>query len=296
MTTQSLVCLSCGTALEPGQAFCPSCGTAVAPQPSAAPVGPDATASTQPTKQSLTDFLVSVGSEKTGIMAAVVVFVVCLALAYATWWPLSQPSKAIRDILPNATCTGKTPGTTSMYICSAKVGALQVVGPVVMMGLVYVFRRQIKAWLNKTLPSMPEEGRFLFAPVIATLAFTLSWAGFHYDTADLNGLLPQRMFPVVIAIFTFGVARWGPALQRSFAGFFAWRDTFPVAARLAVLIGVPILLSYLITNQDRVSDTATKEQEVVIVALALGFLMLAPRQGNVLAGMGQTVAGLKRQP
>ena len=90
----------------------------------------------------------------------------------------------------------------------------------------------------------------------------------------------------------YSVARWGSDLQRLFAGFFEFRDGFAKPVRFAVLILVPILLSYLITNQDRVSQTATKEQVVVIVALSLGFLMLAPREGDAMAGMSEQV-GLK---
>jgi len=63
--------------------------------------------------------------------------------------------------------------------------------------------------------------------------------------------------------------------------------------RLIVLVVAPMVLSYIITNQDRVSQTATKEQVVVLFALSLGFLMLAPRSGDAMAGMSEQV-GLKR--
>jgi hypothetical protein len=235
--------------------------------------------------------LASIGGEQNGLLAAGFVIIVCVVLAVVTWYPLSLPSRVIRDdILPDWTCTSETPQTTGMYICSAKVGMLQVAGPLLMMGLIFVFRNQLKARLDKLAPSLPPEGRFLFAPVIATLVFTLSWAGFHFDTADQTGILPQRVFPALVGFTTFGFARWGPDLQRALRGFFDFRDTLPMALRLAVLIGIPLLFSYLLTNQERVSQTATKEQVVVILALALGFLMLAPRTGDALAGMGQVLA------
>jgi phosphate starvation-inducible membrane PsiE len=72
-------------------------------------------------------------------------------------------------------------------------------------------------------------------------------------------------------------------------GFFDFRDAFPVPIRLLAVIAVPALLAFLITNQESVSDTALKEQFVVLVALAMGFLMMAPRSGDALTGMGQTL-------
>jgi hypothetical protein len=239
--------------------------------------------------QSIGTFLTQVGQEKSGFLAAGVVVVVCAVLSAAGWYPLSLPSRLIREILPDWDCVGKTPKTTEMYVCSVKVGALQIVGPLAMMAVVFVFRAWLKAWLDRMSPSLPNEARFLFAPAIATLAFTIAWAGLHYKTTGQSGILPQVMFPALVGLFTYSVARWGPGLQRSLAGFFDFRDAFPVPIRLVAVIAVPALLAYLITNQERVSDTALKEQFVVLDALAMGFLMMAPRSGDALTGMGQTL-------
>lgn len=296
-------CPSCGAQAQPGMAFCSNCGssltTAQAPttSPEAAPAQsaqPAVPAAGEPRQQqSIGDFLAQIGGGSSGIPALVATIVVCAILSLALWEPFAQPAKWIRDALPEETCSGKAIKSTEMYVCSAKLGFYQALGPIVLTIIVFLFRMPIKAWIDKVSAGIPREGRFLFAPVVATAAFTLSWAGFHSETADATGILPQRVFPVVIAIFTYGVARWGSDLQRMSAGFFEFRDGFAKPIRFAVLILAPMLLSYIITNQDRVSQTATKEQVVVIFALSLGFLMLAPRTGDAMAGMSEQV-GLKR--
>ncbi len=274
-------CPNCGTANDPGTRFCASCGRAMTPTAAAAPLPPTT---------SITALLTQVAEERTGFLAAGVVVVVCAVLALVAWYPLGLPSKLIRDeILPNAVCTGTQEGTTAMYFCSAKVGMLQIVGPVIMMVLVFVFRKQLKAQLDKIAPDLPPEARFLFAPIIATLAFTLSWSGFHYHTSGQSGILPQTIFPAAVGLFTFSVARWGADWQRKLTGFFDFREGIPTFLRFVLVIGVPVLLSFLLTHQKYVSHTALKEQVVVLVALTVGFLMLAPRSGDVLAGMGQAL-------
>jgi hypothetical protein len=282
-------CPACGAAIAVESKFCPACGASLLTVETP-PAMPPAPAGEQKT---MGEFLASIGQERSGLLAAAVVFIVCAVLSVAGWYPFSLPSRLVAEALPDADCTSETPGSTGMYLCSLKVGALQAVTPVAMLVLVFVFRSQIKAWLDRFSPSLPQEGRFLFAPVLATLAFLLSWAGLHFDTGEANGILPQRIFPAVIGLFTYSVARWGPDLQRSFDGFLEGRDRFPKLLRIAAVIVIPLVLSYVITNQDRVSQTALKEQVVVLVALATGFLMLAPRTGDVLAGMGRAI-GLER--
>ena len=283
-------------------AFCSDCGTSLTSAQPASPgtsqlAAPAVTQSAAPAQAreapSLGEFLANIGGGSSGIPALAVTIVVCAVLALVLWEPFAQPSKWIRDALPDDTCVGKPVKSTEMYLCSAKIGFYQALGPIVLTIIVFLFRMPIKAWIDKVSVNIPRDGRFLFAPVVATAAFTLSWAGFHSETASINGILPQRIFPVVVGVFTFGVARWGSDLQRIFAGFFEFRDGFAKPLRFVVLILAPIILSYLITNQDRVSQTATKEQVVVLFALSLGFLMLAPRSGDAMAGMSAQL-GVKR--
>jgi hypothetical protein len=46
---------------------------------------------------------------------------------------------------------------------------------------------------------------------------------------------------------------------------------------------VPTLVSLVITNQERVSNPALKEQIVVVIGLVLAYLLLVPRSVDVAA-------------
>lgn len=227
--------------------------------------------------------------ERSGAAAAAVVFAVCLIVSVVGWTPLSLPPRLVGSIVPEGNCTGEVPQTRGMYLCSVKVASLTMAGPLlVIVGLVVV-RRPITAWIKEQTPKLPEEARFLIAPVLATVMFGIAWAGVHYETADLSGILPQRFFPAVVGLFTFAVTRFGPALQQRLQGFFTVRDRFPAALRIVAALLIPVGVSLLITNQERVSDTALKEQFVVLISLCTGYLALTPRSGDFASGMRDLV-------
>ncbi len=235
----------------------------------------------------IVSFSRTVNQEKTGLAAAGVVFFLCAIVAAVGWVPLGIPSRIIRMLTPQITCVGLRPGSFDMYVCSAKVGLLIMIGPLILMVAVFLLRGYIAKALEKVNPKLPPDTRFLVAPLIATLIFTLAWTGSHLNTFWQSGLLPHTVFPAVVGLFTFCVARYGPAIQRALVDFFDFRDRYPVWLRFLVAILVPMLISLLITFQERVSEEAFKEQFVVIVALLLGYLAMAPRRGDLLSGVQQ---------
>jgi len=142
-------------------------------------------------------------------------------------------------------------------------------------------------WIGRVTPKLPQGARFLVAPLLATAIFVIAWSGAHKDTGSSVGLLPQNIFPAVIGLFTYGVARYGQGVQCGLVNFFELRDKFPRFLRLLVVIAVPITISLAITVQQRVTMEALKEQFVVMVALATGYLMISPRNGDLLSGARQ---------
>ncbi len=170
-----------------------------------------------------------------------------------------------------------------MYLCSARVGAMTMVGPIAMIVILFLLRAPITRGTQRLAQRTPENARFLVAPVLATLMFTIPWAGAHYKTSGQNGILPQTVFPAVVGLFTFAVTRWGPALQRRLGRFFDMRDRVPVPLRMLAAALVPMAIALLITNEDRVTDSAQKEQFVVLLALVAGYLALVPRSGSLAA-------------
>jgi hypothetical protein len=292
-----IACPKCGGANAPGGAFCVHCGGSMAG--AAVPTGPVPPPAAPRTQESAGDtvagLLRSIHNERTGAAAAAVVFVVAAIVSAVGWVPLSLIPRLISSLVSPGTCTSLVPGSTAMYFCSAKVALLTLAGPIIVMAVILLLGKQLTAWLKQLTPKLPPETHFLIAPVLATVLFTIPWAGVHYATSFQTGILPQTIFPAVIGLFTYAVGRFGPSLQGALSGFFDFRDQFPMAARIAVAVLVPLVISFLITYQERVSDTALKEQFVVLISLATGYLALAPRSGDFASSVGNMLPGQRGQ-
>ena len=252
--------------------------------------------------QGVRGLLARADRDPAGGLKALVIFVVCAALATILWYPLGLPSELIRSVVaqPTNICRGgfeafADAGTPKMYFCSAVVGILTMAPPVALLIVAFIYRAAVMRAVRDVRARVPKEADFLVAPVAATLIFTLAWAGSHYSTATKVGLLPQTIFPGVIGLFTFAVARWGRDVQARLAAFFDRRDRYPLKVRAAGAVAVPFIVSLLLTSETRVSAPAIKEQIVVIVGLLSGFLALAPRSGDVLAGVTKEVAGMQER-
>jgi len=248
-------------------------------------------------------FLARADADPSGGLKALTILVICGVLSTILWYPLGLPSELIRSVIaqPTNICRGSgfqaffDAGTPKMYFCSAAVGVLTMAAPVALMVLAFIYRKALALLVRRVRSRLPSEAHFLVAPLAATLLFSLAWAGSHFGTATRAGLLPQTFFPGVIGLFTFAVARWGGQAQRRLAPFFDRRDRYPLRARAVAAVIVPLVVSLLITNEERVSNTALKEQIVVIVGLLSGFVALTPRSGDILAGVTKQVAALRRR-
>ena len=233
----------------------------------------------------------SAPQDKSGKKGVLVVLIVGAIVSLICWYPLSLPSRLIRALLPNLNCTNIRVGSMEMYLCSFAVGVITMIGPVLLMVLVFFFRKQLTKWIGRITPKLPVETRFLTAPTLATVIFTVGWSGAHQATALNWGILPHMIFPAVIGLFTYAVSFYGTGVQSSLIAYFNVRDKFPKILRYLLVIGIPMLIAIAITAQERVSLEALKEQFIVIVALVTGYLLMAPRSGeffkSVIEGMKQ---------
>jgi hypothetical protein len=168
-----------------------------------------------------------------------------------------------------------------MRSCAVGVAAYKMIGPLCVGVAVFVFRGRLAKLVSRVSKKLHQGFRPLIAPTLATLLFLLVWAGSHSRTGGQTGILPQKAFPAIVGVYTFIVVRYSPALQRKMVRFFAKRDRIPLAVRVLVTVAVPTGISLLITNQDRVSDTAQKEQFVLLVGLVLAYLMMSPKSGDI---------------
>jgi hypothetical protein len=229
-------------------------------------------------------------ADTSGFLSLVVVLVVGVVLAYILWEPFAQPAKLINDALPDKSCVNELPGTSGMRSCAVGVAAVKMVGPVTVGVIVFLLRGRLAKLVARVSKNLHPGFRPLIAPTLATLLFLLVWAGSHAHTGGQTGILPQKAFPAIVGVYTFMVVRYSPSLQRKMVRFFTRRDRVPIVIRIIVTVAVPTAISLLITNQDRVSNTAQKEQFVLLIGLVLAYLMISPKQGDIAMAAPKALA------
>ncbi len=249
----------------------------------------------RPTKPGLLAFLARANAEPTGVGGAAVVVVASAILSVVGWIPLSFPARVLDGLVPAGNCVGSDPGSAFMYLCSAKVATLKIAGPIAIIALLIVLRSRVVPLVLRGAQRVPAEARPLVAPLLATAVFVMSWGDIHAATGSETGIMPQTIFPAVVGLFTYAVTRWNAAMQRALRPLFDQRDRLSRRWRYLAAIGIPLLVSLIITNEQRVSQTALKEQVVVIIGLLTGYLALAPRGGDLLAG-ARELASFRRRP
>ena len=211
-----------------------------------------------------------------------IVFAVTAFTSWIAWEPLSLPGRIVSALLPGWNCVGWVPGSAGMYFCSASVAVANLAGTIASLCLLWLVRRHVVTAVSKLASQVPSESRFLLAPVLASLLFTLYWAPLHYETG-----LVQKVFPAVVGVFAFVAQRYGPTFQNVLAarGFYEWRDPISRPIRIVIAILIPLVVSLILTSQERVTAPALKEQFVVILALCTGYLALTPRHGDLGTGI-----------
>ncbi|MGB2853364.1 MAG: RHS repeat-associated core domain-containing protein [Dehalococcoidia bacterium] len=222
--------------------------------------------------------------EQPGIVAGLSVFVGCAVISCIAWYPLGGPVYAIALAFRGFGCANVAPGSLQMFFCSAGVALLQLLPAAIALVLVFVFRKPLMRWVQQGITTKLSPGmQFLVAPAVATCLFVIVWAGVHYTLPIQTGLLPQIIFPAVIGLFTFIIVRYGDGLRRALDPFFESRDRFPRWLRFVAVLAVPLLISVLITQPWREIVAAGPQLEhfIVLVALVVAFLLLAPRGGEL---------------
>jgi len=217
---------------------------------------------------------------KNPIVKIIVVFIAGI-LVSRVFWLLGFFPNLFKFVINPGNCSGYETMTIGMYLCSAMVAFKMLLGPLIFMTIIFVFRKVIFKFFNKFRPKIPEDFRFLLNPLVATLIFTILWAGSHYTTGNTSGIIGQKSFPAIIGVFTFVTTEYYIQIQEKLTNFFIKRDKFSKVTRYFFAFLIPILLSFIITLQHRVSSVAVKEQFIVLVSLICGYLVLIPKKGAI---------------
>jgi hypothetical protein len=229
-------------------------------------------------------YLERAAEDRTGLRSTVAVAVACVVVALAGWIPLGFPAGLITSVVPAGEC-GAFDGAL-FALCSAKVAALTLAGPVAVLAVVFLLRRRIADIVKRNVARVPDAARFLVGPALATALFTMTWADAHDMPFDW-ALVPQILFPAVIGLFAWITARWNADAQRRLARFFDARDRLSRRRRFALAAAVPAVAG-LVLGLDTANGPA-KEQLVVLIGLASAYLALVPRSGDVMAAIEEAV-------
>lgn len=219
-----------------------------------------------------------------GATGFAVVLGVCVVVSLIAWIPLSAPTRFLRALFSHggAFTLGSSACTSPGYACAFANVALTLLPAIIVSGVLFVIRRQLAGWLRALVATrLPDKVRFLLAPVIATLAFVMTWGYVHSASPYAIGLVPQVIFPALVGLFTFTTAQYGGMLAPSASRFVEARDKLPVWTRVVIVILVSLLVSLAMMHGRPVAFLDLKQQIAVLISLAIGFLALEPRGERV---------------
>lgn len=219
-----------------------------------------------------------VNTEPTGLAGAAIVTILAYAVTRLSWTPLSWPASLINQFVATVTpssCSFMGPeNIVSDNACGTVLAALTLTGAVVASLGVLLIRLPIRRVLTALFSEVPDGLRFLGVPLLATVLFTVGWAGVQYHFPERPGIVADGSFPAVVGLLTYAFARYGPLAQEYGSDAFAWRDGLAVRRRLGVVLLTPVVFSLAATP---LLHTPVRDQATVMVAMTIGYLLMAPR-------------------
>jgi hypothetical protein len=277
-----ITCSKCGKQNADRVKFCTACGTPLQNIANVAQKQPSSPPNINSSKKlPVTTILIQI----------VIVFVICALIPFLLGTILGKPAVLLKGILPQWTCIGLVEGSPAMYLCSMKVGLMTMLPPILIMIVIFIFSKVLNKGANALNNKLPQNAQFVLPAVLATVIFTLAWAGYHAATWGDKGIVPHKIFPAFVGLFTYSVIQFGPAVQNSMASFFRSRDKIPVFFRYLLVLAIPMAIALLITKQAYVSQEALKEQFVVLVGLVIAYLLVSPRAKSAPAGLTPSSTG-----
>lgn len=232
----------------------------------------------------LRDELKRAENDRTGRRALLDVVVACVIVAIVGWFPLGVLPNTVTELFGRPTCTAPagSGGSPLLYLCSARVALAALAAPLAILLVATFYREQLARAIRRGVARTPAASRFLIAPIVATALFTASWAGAHWDSPYVWGIVPEIVFPAVAGAFAHLVGRYDPYLQQRLAALLERRDRYPWRIRFVAAIAIPLLVSLILTFGEPVANATLKEQLIVLLGLVCGYLALVPRHGSLM--------------
>ena len=224
--------------------------------------------------------------DRSGLAAAAVVLVVALLITTLGWIPLSLPARYINIAVAYVSVSSCPDGST-YGICSAVVSVFSLAGPIVVMLLMFIFRFSIKRVIQRWLTRLPNEARFLVPPTLATILFTMGWAGVSFHFFTRPGVVIDGLFPAAVGMLTYVTVRYGPQAQRALSAYFERRDEFSFKVRLITTFAAPAIFAFAVSS---FMSSPVRDQVVVVFAIVAGYLLIAPRSGELASVLDEAPA------
>ena len=222
-----------------------------------------------------------VNTEPTGLAGAALVGIFAYVVTRLFWTPLSWPASLVNQFVATATpssCSFMGPeNIVSDNVCGTILAALTLIGALVASLGVLLIRLPIRRILSATFSGVPSGLHFLGVPLLATVLFTIGWAGVQYHFPERPGIVADGSFPAVVGLLTYAFARYGPLAQEYGSAVFAWRDGLAVRQRVGALFLTPVVFSLVATP---LLHTPVRDQATVMVAMTVGYLLMAPRAAS----------------
>src|SRR3981081_2388458 len=193
----------------------------------------------------LRDELKRAENDRTGRRALLDVVVACVVIAIVGWFPLGVLPNTVTELFGRPTCIEQA-GSIVLYLCSAKVGLVALAGPLAILLIATLYREHLARAIRRGVTRAPAEARFLIAPMVATALFTASWAGAHWDSPFVFGIVPELLFPATAGLFAYLAGRYDADIQRRLATLLERRDRYPRRVRFVVAIAIPLVVSLLL--------------------------------------------------
>lgn len=222
--------------------------------------------------------------DPTGLIGAAIVFALAYLVTRLFWTPLSWPASMVNTAVSTATpssCSFMGPQNfLSDNACGTVLAVLTMLGAIAATLGLLLIRLPLRRTLTELFRSTPAGFRFLGAPLLATVLFTIGWAGVQYHFPERPGIVTDGVFPVVVGLVTYGLATYGAKAQMYTAQLFDWRDGFPIRQRIGVTLLTPVVFSLLATP---ILHTPVRDQSTVLVAMLVGYVLMTPRTAGMPA-------------
>lgn len=225
-----------------------------------------------------------------GWMEALVALVAVAAVNAAFWWPLQYPPRWIGElvgIVAPTSCSQYAFDTWQYAVCGWGLAAFALSGTFIVAALLFAFRKAIRRGLYRLAKLLPAESKFLWAPVVATLVFTMAWASIPFHGFTRPGVVWDGFFPTVIGFLTWALLRYRRPVFRRMPRLLAWRDRIPEIGKYAIAFGVVIAAAWAATEYLTPLPLFEKrwwelyppqrDQILAVLSLLVTFALWAPR-------------------